>query len=140
VEHRRELREQLPRLFDVGDCVARAADVRDGLSRCTAACSTACTSWASSPASPYKKSARIVGDVMGKYHPHGDAAIYDTSGAHGAGLLPALPLVDGQGNFGSVDGDGAAPCDIPKPACCRWPPTCWRILTRRQLDFRRQLR
>jgi DNA gyrase subunit A len=57
---------------------------------------------------PYKKSARIVGDVMGKYHPHGDAAIYDTVVRMAQDFSMRYPLVDGQGNFGSVDGDAPA--------------------------------
>ena len=57
---------------------------------------------------PYKKSARIVGEVMGKYHPHGDAAIYDTIVRMAQDFSMRYPLVDGQGNFGSVDGDSAA--------------------------------
>ncbi len=57
---------------------------------------------------PYKKSARIVGDVMGKYHPHGDAAIYDTVVRMAQDFSMRYPLVDGQGNFGSIDGDSAA--------------------------------
>ncbi len=57
---------------------------------------------------PYKKSARIVGDVMGKYHPHGDSAIYDTVVRMAQDFSMRYPLVDGQGNFGSVDGDSAA--------------------------------
>lgn len=57
---------------------------------------------------PYKKSARVVGDVMGKYHPHGDMAIYDTIVRMVQDFSLRYPLIDGQGNFGSVDGDGAA--------------------------------
>ncbi|MCU0573126.1 MAG: DNA gyrase subunit A [Syntrophobacteraceae bacterium] len=57
---------------------------------------------------PYKKSARIVGDVMGKYHPHGDAAIYDATVRMAQDFSMRYPLVDGQGNFGSVDGDPPA--------------------------------
>ena len=57
---------------------------------------------------PYKKSARIVGDVMGKYHPHGDSAIYDTIVRMAQDFSMRYPLVDGQGNFGSIDGDNAA--------------------------------
>jgi DNA gyrase subunit A len=56
----------------------------------------------------HKKSARIVGDVMGKYHPHGDQAIYDTAVRMAQDFSMRYPLVDGQGNFGSVDGDSAA--------------------------------
>jgi DNA gyrase subunit A len=57
---------------------------------------------------PYKKSARVVGDVMGKYHPHGDSAIYDAMVRMAQDFSMSLPLVDGQGNFGSMDGDPAA--------------------------------
>ena len=57
---------------------------------------------------PYKKSARVSGDVMGKYHPHGDAAIYDTMVRMAQPFSLRYPLIDGQGNFGSVDGDNAA--------------------------------
>ncbi|HIF52698.1 MAG TPA: DNA gyrase subunit A, partial [Candidatus Nitrosopelagicus sp.] len=58
--------------------------------------------------SPYKKCARIVGDVMGKYHPHGDQAIYDSMVRMAQSFSMRLELVDGQGNFGSLDGDRAA--------------------------------
>ena len=57
---------------------------------------------------PYKKSARIVGDVIGKYHPHGDTAVYDTIVRMAQNFSLRYMLVDGQGNFGSVDGDNAA--------------------------------
>ena len=57
---------------------------------------------------PYRKSARIVGDVMGKYHPHGDAAIYESMVRMAQPFSMRLPLIDGQGNFGSMDGDSAA--------------------------------
>ncbi|MFY9074869.1 DNA gyrase subunit A [Malaciobacter mytili] len=58
--------------------------------------------------SPYKKSARIVGDVIGKYHPHGDSSVYDALVRMAQNFSMRAPLVDGQGNFGSVDGDNAA--------------------------------
>ncbi|MEW5910198.1 MAG: DNA gyrase subunit A, partial [Thermodesulfobacteriota bacterium] len=57
---------------------------------------------------PYKKSARIVGDVIGKYHPHGDAAVYDTIVRMAQDFSMRYPIVDGQGNFGSIDGDPPA--------------------------------
>jgi DNA gyrase subunit A len=57
---------------------------------------------------PYKKSARVVGDVIGKYHPHGDTAVYDTIVRMAQPFSLRYLLVDGQGNFGSVDGDNAA--------------------------------
>ena len=58
--------------------------------------------------SPYKKSARIVGDVIGKYHPHGDTAVYDALVRMAQSFSMRYPSIDGQGNFGSIDGDGAA--------------------------------
>ena len=57
---------------------------------------------------PYRKSARVVGDVMGKYHPHGDQAIYDSLVRMAQDFSLRLPLIDGQGNFGSMDGDPPA--------------------------------
>src|SRR6188472_1149509 len=60
------------------------------------------------PNRPYVKAARIVGDVMGKYHPHGDSAIYDTVVRMAQDFSLRYPLVDGQGNFGSIDGDNPA--------------------------------
>ena len=60
------------------------------------------------PTRPYRKSATIVGEVMGKYHPHGDSAIYDTLARMAQDFSLRYPLVDGQGNFGSIDEDPAA--------------------------------
>ena len=57
---------------------------------------------------PYKKSARVVGDVIGKYHPHGDMAVYNTMVRMAQEFSLRHPLVDGQGNFGSIDGDSPA--------------------------------
>ena len=57
---------------------------------------------------PYRKSARIVGDTMGKYHPHGDSSIYDALVVMTQDFKKGLPLIDGHGNFGSIEGDGAA--------------------------------
>ena len=58
--------------------------------------------------SPYKKCARIVGDVMGKFHPHGDQAIYDSLVRMAQNFSTRVPLIEGQGNFGNIDGDNAA--------------------------------
>ena len=57
---------------------------------------------------PYRKSARIVGDTMGKYHPHGDSSIYDCLVVMAQDFKKILPMVDGHGNFGTIEGDGAA--------------------------------
>ncbi|MEC8949311.1 MAG: DNA gyrase subunit A, partial [Candidatus Thermoplasmatota archaeon] len=83
-------------------------DARDGLKPVHRRVLYAMREMGSGPRSPYKKSARIVGDTMGKYHPHGDQAIYDTMVRMAQDFSLRYPLVDGQGNFGSVDGDRAA--------------------------------
>lgn len=80
----------------------------------------------------YKKSARVVGDVIGKYHPHGDIAVYDTIVRMAQDFSMRYMLVDGQGNFGSVDGDSAMqPCVTPKSGWTKSPTSCWPIWTRR---------
>src|SRR3546814_20570747 len=63
---------------------------------------------------PYRKSARIVGDVMGKYHPHGDSAIYDALVRMAQDWSMRVPLIDGKGNFGSMDPDAAAAMRYPE--------------------------
>ena len=83
-------------------------DARDGLKPVHRRVLYAMKEMGSGPRSPYKKSARIVGDTMGKYHPHGDQAIYDTLVRMAQSFSLRYPLVDGQGNFGSIDGDRAA--------------------------------
>ena len=83
-------------------------DARDGLKPVHRRVLFAMKEMGSGSRSPYKKSARIVGDTMGKYHPHGDQAIYDTMVRMAQDFSLRYPLVDGQGNFGSVDGDKAA--------------------------------
>jgi len=89
--------------------VARALpDVRDGLKPVHRRILFAMYEQGMTHDQPYKKSARVVGDVMGKYHPHGDAAIYETMVRMAQTFSMRYPLIDGQGNFGSVDGDPAA--------------------------------
>ncbi len=89
--------------------VSRALpDVRDGLKPVHRRILFGMSEAKMSAGSPYKKSARIVGDVMGKYHPHGDAAIYEAMVRLAQNFSTRYPLVDGHGNFGSIDGDGAA--------------------------------
>ncbi|MCZ6625294.1 MAG: DNA gyrase subunit A [Deltaproteobacteria bacterium] len=83
-------------------------DVRDGLKPVHRRVLYAMYDMGNSWNSPYKKSARVVGDVIGKYHPHGDAAAYDTIVRMAQDFSMRYPLVDGQGNFGSVDGDPPA--------------------------------
>ncbi len=89
--------------------VSRALpDVRDGLKPVHRRILYTMDENGFTPDKPYKKSARIVGDVMGKYHPHGNLAIYDALVRMAQDFSLRLPLIDGQGNFGSVDGDPPA--------------------------------
>ncbi|MBI3065563.1 MAG: DNA gyrase subunit A, partial [Deltaproteobacteria bacterium] len=83
-------------------------DVRDGLKPVHRRVLYAMYDAGNSSDRPYKKSARLVGDIMGKYHPHGDTAIYDTIVRMAQDFNLRYPLVDGQGNFGSIDGDNPA--------------------------------
>ncbi len=83
-------------------------DVRDGLKPVHRRVLYAMHELGLTRGKPYKKSARVVGDVIGKYHPHGDAAVYDTIVRLAQDFSMRYPLVDGQGNFGSVDGDPPA--------------------------------
>jgi DNA gyrase subunit A len=83
-------------------------DVRDGLKPVHRRCLFAMYDMGNDWNKPYKKSARVVGDVIGKYHPHGDTAAYDTIVRMAQDFSLRYPLVDGQGNFGSVDGDSPA--------------------------------
>lgn len=83
-------------------------DVRDGLKPVNRRILYGLSALGITPDKPHKKSARIVGEVMGKYHPHGDISIYDAMVKMAQVFSTRYPLVDGHGNFGSVDGDGAA--------------------------------
>jgi len=89
--------------------VSRALpDVRDGLKPVHRRILYAMNELGMTPDKPYKKSARIVGEVIGKYHPHGDMAVYDSLVRMAQDFSYRYPLIDGHGNFGSVDGDAAA--------------------------------
>ncbi len=79
---------------------------------------------------PYKKSARIVGDVIGKYHPHGDQAVYDAIVRMARDFPCATAWWTEQGNFGSVDGDRRPPCGTPRCAWLASPRRCSRTSTR----------
>ncbi len=83
-------------------------DARDGLKPVHRRLLFAMRELKLNPESGFKKCARIVGDVMGKYHPHGDSAIYDAMVRMAQSFSLRVPLIDGQGNFGSMDGDAAA--------------------------------
>ena len=89
--------------------VSRALpDARDGLKPVQRRILYAMHDMGLRPDSPYKKSARIVGEVLGKYHPHGDSAVYDAMARMAQDFSMRYPTVDGQGNFGSIDGDTPA--------------------------------
>ena len=102
--------------------VSRALpDVRDGLKPVHRRIIYAMRVGGNTPDKPYRKSANVVGAVMGNYHPHGDAAIYDALVRMAQPFSMGLPLVDGQGNFGSIDNDPPAAmryteCRMAKPA------------------------
>ena len=84
---------------------------------------------------PYKKSARIVGEVLGKYHPHGDTAVYDTMVRMVQDFSLRYPLVDGQGNFGSVDGDSPAAMRYTEARLARIANEILRDLDKNTVDF-----
>lgn len=84
---------------------------------------------------PYKKSARIVGEVLGKYHPHGDTAVYDTMVRMAQDFSMRVPLVDGQGNFGSVDGDSPAAMRYTEARLAKISQEMLRDLDKNTVDF-----
>lgn len=87
------------------------------------------------PGSPYKKSARIVGEVLGKYHPHGDSAVYDAMVRMVQEFSLRYPLVDGQGNFGSVDGDPPAAMRYTEARLTRIAEEVLRDIDKNTVDF-----
>lgn len=89
-------------------CQRALPDVRDGLKPVQRRVLYAMEELGLSPDKPHRKSARIVGDTMGKYHPHGDSSIYEALVVMEQDFKKGMPLVDGHGNFGSIEGDGAA--------------------------------
>jgi len=108
VDINKEMREAYLQ-YSMSVIVGRALpDVRDGLKPVHRRCLYAMYELGNTHDKPYKKSARIVGDVIGKYHPHGDMAVYDTIVRMAQDFSLRYPLVDGQGNFGSIDGDAPA--------------------------------
>ena len=95
--------------YSMSVIVSRALpDVRDGLKPVHRRILYAMNESGITPKRPHAKSARTVGDVIGKYHPHGDSAVYDTMVRLAQPFSMRVPLVDGHGNFGSIDGDSAA--------------------------------
>jgi DNA gyrase subunit A len=110
-------------------------DVRDGLKPANRRVLFGMQEMGVVPGRPYRKSAGIVGDVMGKYHPHGDAAIYDTLVRMAQDFNMRAPLVDGQGNFGSVDGDPPAAMRYTEARLTRLGASMMADLDKDTVDF-----
>lgn len=116
--------------------VARALpDVRDGLKPVHRRILYGMNELGVTPEKPYKKSARIVGDVMGKYHPHGDSAIYKSMVRMAQDFSYRYMLVDGHGNFGSVDGDGAAAMRYTEARMSKITLEMLRDINKNTVDF-----
>src|SRR5688500_2981979 len=116
--------------------VARALpDVRDGLKPVHRRILYTMGEMGLSATSSYRKCAAIVGEVMGKYHPHGDVALYDALVRLAQDFSMRYPLVDGQGNFGSVDGDGAAAMRYTEVRMARVTNVVLADLEKETVDF-----
>ncbi len=117
--------------------VARALpDVRDGLKPVQRRILYAMAEAGYEASKPHRKSARIVGDVMGKYHPHGDAAIYDAMVRMAQDFTMRVPLIDGQGNFGSMDGDPPAAMRYTEARLARAADALLSDIDKDTVDFR----
>src|SRR5438874_944025 len=110
-------------------------DVRDGLKPVHRRILYAMNELGLVPGRPYKKSATVVGDVLGKYHPHGDIAVYDSLVRMVQDFSLRYPLVDGQGNFGSVDGDSAAAYRYTEARLTRVAMTMLEDIDKNTVDF-----
>jgi DNA gyrase subunit A len=122
--------------YSMSVIVARALpDVRDGLKPVHRRVLFGMQELGLAANRPYKKSARIVGEVLGKYHPHGDAAVYDTMVRMAQDFSMRYPLVDGQGNFGSVDGDSPAAMRYTEARLSRIAEEILRDLEKNTVDF-----
>ena len=88
------------------------------------------------PESAYKKSARIVGEVLGKYHPHGDMAVYESMARMAQDFSMRYPLVDGQGNYGSIDGDSPAAMRYTEARLAQTATLMLDDLEKNTVDFR----
>ncbi len=111
-------------------------DVRDGLKPVHRRVLFAMRELGNTSNRPHKKSARIVGEVIGKYHPHGDAAVYDTIVRMAQGFSMREPLIDGQGNFGSVDGDSPAAMRYTEVRIARIAEETLSDIDKDTVDFR----
>ncbi len=122
--------------YSMSVIVGRALpDVRDGLKPVHRRILYGMSELGVTPDKPYKKSARIVGDVMGKYHPHGDSSIYDAMVRLAQDFSIRYRLVDGHGNFGSVDGDGAAAMRYTEARMTPFALQMLRDIEKKTVDF-----
>ncbi|MCE7930513.1 MAG: DNA gyrase subunit A, partial [Xanthomonadales bacterium PRO6] len=110
-------------------------DVRDGLKPVHRRVLYAMKELGNDYNKPYKKSARVVGDVIGKYHPHGDIAVYDTIVRMAQPFSLRYLLIDGQGNFGSVDGDAPAAMRYTEVRLTRLAHELMRDIDKDTVDF-----
>ena len=110
-------------------------DVRDGLKPVHRRILYDMNELGMTPDKPYRKSARLVGDVLGKFHPHGDSSVYDAMVRLAQPFNIRYPLVDGQGNFGSVDGDGAAAMRYTEARMSRLTPYLLEGIEKDTVDF-----
>ncbi len=123
--------------YSMSVIVSRALpDVRDGLKPVHRRILYGMQELALGPSRPYKKCARIVGEVLGKYHPHGDGAVYDAMVRMAQEWSLRYPLVDGQGNFGSVDGDSPAAMRYTEARMATIASEVLRDLDKDTVDFR----
>ena len=122
--------------YSMSVIVARALpDVRDGLKPVHRRILYAMNESGYTPNKPHMKSARTVGDVIGKYHPHGDAAVYDTMVRLAQPFSMRLPMIDGHGNFGSIDGDSAAAMRYTEARLDKSAMELLRDLDKETVDF-----
>ena len=110
-------------------------DVRDGLKPVHRRILYAMNESGMLPGKAYKKSARIVGDVLGKYHPHGDTAVYESAVRMAQDFSTRYPLIDGHGNFGSVDGDSAAAMRYTEMRMAKITVEMLRDIDKNTVDF-----
>ncbi|MEO1631834.1 MAG: DNA gyrase subunit A, partial [Bacteroidota bacterium] len=122
--------------YSMSVIVSRALpDVRDGLKPVQRRVLYGMQDLGLTAGKSYRKSATIVGEVMGKYHPHGDSAIYDTLVRMAQDFAMRTPVVDGQGNFGSIDGDAAAAMRYTEARMTRVAEEILRDIDKETVDF-----
>src|SRR6056297_698050 len=122
--------------YSMSVIVGRALpDVRDGLKPVHRRILYALHDLGITPSKSHKKSARIVGEVLGKYHPHGDTAVYDTMVRMAQKFSYRYPLIDGHGNFGSIDGDSAAAMRYTEARMAKITKELMRDINKNTVEF-----